>query len=200
MAYLEAQEAAGNALAIPTKHHASISANLFNPRAAHRVDDFKHLIADALGLELASERVTLSKFGIVGNPTRDRSHIRHSGLGTDRAQALIFDQAAADHLADLAGVFGWTHRLGHFRAACCRGLFIRHQKLHVCLVASIWIPSTARGAQFRPMPPEASAMKRSRSSRGRARKGAVLGSSNARRTAEMVDFPDPCSPDSTITG
>jgi len=94
MAYLEAQEAAGNALAIPTKHHASISANLFNPRAAHRVDDFKHLIADALGLELASERVTLSKFGIVGNPTRDRSHIRHSGLGTDGAQARIFDQAA----------------------------------------------------------------------------------------------------------
>src|SRR6516225_8217779 len=111
MAYLEAQEAAGNALAIPTKHHASISANLFNPRAAHRVDDLRHLIADALGLELASERVALSKFWIVGNPTRDRGHIRHAGLGADGAQALILDQAVADRLADLAGVFNWTHRL-----------------------------------------------------------------------------------------
>jgi hypothetical protein len=33
-----------------------------------------------------------------------------------------------------------------------------------------------------------------------ARKGAVLGSSNARRIAEKVDFADPCSPDSTMTG
>ena len=48
--------------------------------------------------------------------------------------------------------------------------------------------------------PLLAAMNRSRSSRGKARKGAVLGSSSARRIAEKVDFADPCSPDSTITG
>ena len=33
-----------------------------------------------------------------------------------------------------------------------------------------------------------------------ARKGAVLGSSSARRIAAKVDFADPCSPVSTSTG
>ena len=48
--------------------------------------------------------------------------------------------------------------------------------------------------------PLLAAMNRSRSSRGRARNGAVLGSSNALRIAEKVDFAEPCSPDSTIIG
>jgi hypothetical protein len=37
-------------------------------------------------------------------------------------------------------------------------------------------------------------------SRGSARNGAVLGSSSALRIPENVDFAEPCSPESTITG
>ena len=48
--------------------------------------------------------------------------------------------------------------------------------------------------------PLLAAMNRSRSSRGSARSGAVFGSSSARKIAEKVDFAEPCSPDSTITG
>ena len=44
--------------------------------------------------------------------------------------------------------------------------------------------------------PLLAAMNRSRSSRGKARNGAVFGSSNARRIAEKVDFAEPCSPES----
>ena len=48
--------------------------------------------------------------------------------------------------------------------------------------------------------PLLAAMNRSRSSRGKARSGAVFGSSSARRIAVKVDLAEPCSPDSTITG
>jgi hypothetical protein len=48
--------------------------------------------------------------------------------------------------------------------------------------------------------PLLAAMNRSRSSRGSARNGAVFGSISARRIAEKVDFAEPCSPESTITG
>src|SRR5262249_20555667 len=44
------------------------------------------------------------------------------------------------------------------------------------------------------------AMDRLRSSRGRARKGAVLGSTSARNMAAAVDLAEPCSPERTRTG
>src|SRR5262249_60272173 len=48
--------------------------------------------------------------------------------------------------------------------------------------------------------PWVAAMKRARSSRASARRGAVFGSTKARRIVENVDFALPCSPETATTG
>src|SRR6201981_2001990 len=106
MAHLGAQAVAGEVLAVRSPHHASIGTNFFHPFRAHLISQFDHLIGDAVGLELASKGVHVSKLTVVGNPTRDCRHIRHPWFGADRAEVLILDQPAADHLSDLFCVFG----------------------------------------------------------------------------------------------
>lgn|SRR5215813_1555473 len=73
MAHLAAQEAAGEVLAVWTPNHASIRADFFHPVPARIMNQFDHLIGDAVGLELASN---------VSGGTRKTAHTCASGLNS----------------------------------------------------------------------------------------------------------------------